>query len=69
MYVTFSLLLSFCIKLFRFKVNIYDFFKAHELGKASVFLLRENVEPELHDAAQFVILGVIMDMIESVIPR
>lgn len=48
---------------------MYDYFGANDLGKTAVFIIRENIEPELHEAAEFVILGVIMDLIESVIPR
>uniref|UniRef100_A0AC34GFH6 Uncharacterized protein n=1 Tax=Panagrolaimus sp. ES5 TaxID=591445 RepID=A0AC34GFH6_9BILA len=55
--------------LFFKNVNVYDFFNGNDLGKAAVFILRENIEPQLHDASIFVILGIVMELIGSIIPN
>uniref|UniRef100_A0AC34G5H3 Uncharacterized protein n=1 Tax=Panagrolaimus sp. ES5 TaxID=591445 RepID=A0AC34G5H3_9BILA len=55
--------------LFFKNVNVYDFFNGHDLGKAAVYILRENIEPELREASIFVILGIVMELIGSIIPN
>uniref|UniRef100_A0A914QSX1 Uncharacterized protein n=1 Tax=Panagrolaimus davidi TaxID=227884 RepID=A0A914QSX1_9BILA len=36
--------------------NIYEFIGGHDLGKAAVYLLRENVEPQLHESCVYILV-------------